>query len=314
MKVALNTRFIRFKEFFKPGKSSVGALSPDVLRYLSRDNPTLLDLKRRYTEAKLLPHSFWSPWENTVNLQTFRGENDYLSQTFLKETERRYALTCAYVEMTDTLGLLPLLQEDTLFGVKTWEFIPGKPVSRDLMDSILEMTFLQKGHGFSRTDSLRVLDIGAGYGRFAHRLTSAFPQTQVTCIDPVATSTFLSDFYLKFRGCKRASVLPFDHLSEIQPKTFDVAANIHSWSECTHEFIVWWLDRLCEWKIPYLFHVPHTRELISLESDNSHKPYLQELEKRGFKLVLKQSKFHRSKVVEQSGLFPTDYLLFKRDV
>lgn len=314
MLVALKTTFWRFRGFLKPGKSSVGELSPEILSYLSRDNPALENLKNRYAKATNLPHSFWVSWENKVNLLKFRGEDDYVSQAYFVNTDRRYEMTCAYVEMADDLGLLNVLREDRLFGVKTWEFIPGMPVSRDLMDSILEITFLQKALGFGQNDHLRVLDIGAGYGRFAHRFAAAFPKSSITCIDAVATSTFLSDFYLKFRGCKQATVVPFDRIGDLRRGSFDVAANIHSWSECSIEFIIWWLDRLYDLKVPYLFLVPHTESLTSYEVDSSRKPYDNELKKRGFKLLLKQRKFHRSKCVDKDGVFPTDYLLYKRKV
>lgn len=313
MRVALETAYWRFKGFLKPGKSSVGELSLEILSYLSRDNPALKDLKSRYAKATHLPHSFWAPWESKVNLLKFRGENDYVSQAYFANTDRRYEMTCAYVEMADDLGLLNVFSEDQLFGVKTWGFIPGKRVSRDLMDSILEITFLQKALDFGQKDHLRVLDIGAGYGRFSHRFTTAFPNGSITCIDAVATSTFLSDFYLKFRGCKQATVVPFDRLGDLRSGSFDVAANIHSWSECTKEFVAWWLDRLCDLKVPYLFHVPHTETLATIESDGSSKTYDDELEKRGFKLLLKQRKFHRSKCVDKVGLFPADYRLYKRE-
>ena len=314
MNVTLGTAYWRFKGFLKPGKSSVGNLPPETLHYLSRDNPFLNKLKSRYAQATHLPHSFWAPWENKVNLLKFRGENDYVSQAYFQKTDRRYEMSCAYVEATDELGLYNLFTEDKLFGVKTWEFVPGKLVSRDLLDSVLEITFLKTALGLNLSDNVRLLDIGAGYGRFAHRFTTAFENSHVTCIDAVATSTFISDFYLKFRGCKRTTVVAFDQLKDLKPGSFDVASNIHSWSECTKAFIAWWLDRLCDLKVPYLFHVPHTETLATIEADNSSQTYDDELEKRGFKLVLKQRKFQKSKCVDQVGLFPTDYRLYKREL
>ncbi len=314
MKVALGTAYWRFKGYLKPGTSRVGYLPLDVLRHLSRYNPALVYMKRRYAAATHLPHSFWAPWENKVNLLKFRGENDYVSQAYFQKTDRRYEMSCAYVEATDELGLYNRFTEDQLFGVKTWEFVPGKLVSRDLLDSVLEITFVKNALGLDLKAPVRLLDIGAGYGRFAHRFTTAFEHSQVTCIDAVATSTFLSDFYLKFRGCQRATVAAFDQLPNLKPGSFDVASNIHSWSECTKEFVAWWLDRLCDLKVPYLFHVPHTETLATIEADNSSKTYDDELEKRGFKLVLKQRKFQKSKCVDQVGLFPTDYRLYKREI
>ena len=39
-----------------------------------------------------------------------------------------------------------------------------------------------------------------------------------------------------------------------------------------------------------------------------------ELERRNFKLVLKQKKFHRSQLVHEAGIFPTEYRLYKREL
>lgn len=313
MKVRLNSTYWKLRSRLLPGSSRIGQLPPDVMRHLSRDNPLLRDLKKRYAAATNLQHSFWAPWEEQVNLLKFRGENDYVSQTYFRKNTRRYELTFAYVEVTDELGLLDILTEDRLFGAKVWEFVPDKLVSRDLMDSIQEITFLQRLLDFGAKDRFRVLDIGAGYGRFAHRFTTSFPGSWVTSIDAVATSTFLSDFYLKFRSCERADVVPFDRVSDLKSGHYDLATNIHSWSECTKQFIAFWLDRISDLKIPYLFIVPHSTTLSTVESDGSNLTYDDELERRGFKLVLKQRKFNRSKYIDQMGIFPADYRLYKRE-
>ena len=54
------------------------------------------------------------------------------------------------------------------------------------------------------------------------------------CVDAVAISTFICEYYLGFRGADdRASVVPLDELDSLlalQP--IDLAVNIHSFSEC----------------------------------------------------------------------------------
>ena len=313
MRVELGSAYWHFKSFFKPGASQTGDLDPEIIRELTGENPRLVELKKRYTQITGIPHSFWNSWEKHVNLLRFRGEDDYVSQAYFRQNTRRYELTFAYVEAMDNLGLLNLLKEDPLFGVKLWEFVPGKPVSRDLLDSIMEITFLQKTLGFQSQDRMRVLDIGAGYGRFAHRFNTAYPNSSITCIDPIATSTFLSEFYLKFRKCPGTDVVSFDQLKTLQGRPFDLATNIHSWSECTKEFIGFWLDCLCDLKVPYLFIVPHVAELETVETNGIHLTYDDELERRNFKLVLREKKFHRSELVQQAGIFPTTYRLYKRE-
>ena len=311
--VAFETWLWRTLGHFKPGKSRVGDLPPEALAYLTLQNPALRDLKERYSRFTGAPHSSWSSWEEKVNLTKFRGENDYLSQAYFTRTTRRYEMTCAYAEATDELGLLDRFTEDDLFGVKTWPFLPGKPVTRDLLDSVIELTWLSKALGFGLNDSFRILDIGAGYGRFAHRFSSGFPKGRITCTDAVATSTFLSEFYLRFRNAgERARVVPLDQVDKLPAGQFDLATNIHSWSECTKAFVAFWLDRVCALNIPHLFIVPHFANLSTKEPDGAVATYDDELERRGFKLVLKQRKFHRSKLVDSCGVFPADYRLYKR--
>jgi putative sugar O-methyltransferase len=313
MRVELGSAYWHFKSFFKPGNSTAGNLPPEVVAFLSQNNPRLNELKKRYAENTQCPHSFWNSWEKHVNLLKFRGEDDYVSQAYFRQNTRRYELTFTYVEATDELGLLNTLSEDPLFGVKLWEFVPGKPVSRDLLDSILEIAFLQKALGFQPKDCYKILDVGAGYGRFADRFTTVFPASPVTCVDAIATSTFLSEFYLKFRKRDQASIVPFDRLADLQNNRYDLAVNIHSWSECTKEFIGFWLDRLCDLKVPYLFIVPHTPNLETVETNGQHLTYDDELARRGFKLVLRQRKFQKSEFVNLNGIFPTEYRLYKRE-
>lgn len=313
MRVRLETAVYRLAGHLKKGRSELGNLSAETIQYLSRDNPRLQQLKERYARFNKWAHSSWTPWEEKVDLLRFRGENDYLSQAYFKDTLKRYEITTAYVEVIDQLGLLQTLSEDTLFGVKTWDILANRPVTRDLLDSIVELTFLQAQLGWTREQPIRVLDVGAGYGRFAFRLTSAFPQSHVTCIDAIPTSTFLCEFYLKFRGSQaRTKVVPFDEVDRLSEAKYDLAVNIHSWSECTLEFIKFWLGRIRDLKIPYLFIVPHFADFSTKEADGSNLSYYEELERHGYKQHIHRRKFHRSTVADRFGIYPADYWIFKQ--
>ena len=95
----------------------------------------------------------------------------------------------------DHLNLLDVLHEDDRFGVEIFNF-HGQTVSRDLLDSIIEITFLEKHFGFLNRRDFNVLDIGAGYGRLAHRMATAAPNLgRYFCVDAVPESTFISDYY-----------------------------------------------------------------------------------------------------------------------
>ena len=70
--------------------------------------------------------------------------------------------------------------------------------------------------GIGRDAPLRLLDIGAGYGRLAHRLAESVPATEIMCTDAVPASTFLSEFYLRFRGVdNRATAVPHQDFSPV---------------------------------------------------------------------------------------------------
>ena len=67
------------------------------------------------------------------------------------------------------------------------------------------------------------------------------------CTDAIATSTFLSEYYLGFRGVAGGTgspprVVPLHELeSTIAPGEVDIAVNIHSFSECSPAAIEAWL-------------------------------------------------------------------------
>ena len=67
---------------------------------------------------------------------------------------------------------------------------------------------------------LRILDIGAGYGRLAHRMVSAFPNIQTYfCTDAVAISTFISEYYIRFRKLENnTKIIPLDDIESTLKK------------------------------------------------------------------------------------------------
>src|SRR6266851_2067589 len=108
------------------------------LRY---DNPYLQDLRRRYSHHPATDHIQWHPAAVAaqLDLTSFRADNLYLFQS------RRYPpwvfyAEAAYVTQIDRLGLFNILSEDDDFGAEVFDF-HGKVVSRDLLDSIIEINF-----------------------------------------------------------------------------------------------------------------------------------------------------------------------------
>ena len=262
--------------------TSVG-LPPGAEQELRTDHPRLLELRAAYAALDLpvLSGSRWTPErvEGFLDLRYFRGETliTWHYREAPEATERKYRALHEHVRARDELGLLDRLGEDGLFGCWTYD-----GVSRDLLDSVLELTYLERAIGL---EGCRVLDVGAGYGRLAHRAAGAFAVADWCCIDAVPESTFLSEYYLRFRGAippARVVALP-EHGSL---GAFDVAVNVHSFSEMPLAAIEWWLTKLASLRIPELVIVPNDGEqLLSLEPDGARRGFASELEQRGYGLV-----------------------------
>jgi SAM-dependent methyltransferase len=263
--------------------------------YLRADHPVLQDLRRRYAALDLpvLTASRWNQdaVEDFLDLRYFRGET--LITWHYRELPRisalKYFAFARYIEDRDPKGLLERLDEDGAFGCWTFSYPERGRFSRDLLESVNEATFIERHMKVSERDDFRVLDIGAGYGRLAHRMTTAYDQiSDYCCTDAVAESTFLSDYYLGYRGVKpRARVVPLDRVeADLQPGGFDLAVNIHSFPECTYDAIAWWMEEIARLEIPWLLIVPNEpTELLSLEPDGTRRDFAPLIETAGYRLA-----------------------------
>lgn len=285
--------------------------------YLRRDNPRLQELQRRYEDHPASHHSLWSHryLATELKLDQFRGDNVYVHQR-RSASEASYTLTAYYVQSVDRLGLLHTLGDDDLFGNYLVSFNGGLLVSRELLDAVLEINFLNDRLGLADLNSPVILDIGAGYGRLAHRLVQAIPHLEtVLCTDAIPESTFLSEFYLSFRGCEtKAKVIPLDEIEgELCNQPVDLAINVHSFGECQLQSIKWWLDLVSANRIKYLFIVPNGVTLGSWEPDDTNIDYLPLLLDRGYKMRVKQPNYMGASSIQKHGLYPCYFYLFERD-
>jgi len=248
-------------------------------------------------------------------MRFFRGNSAYVWQQWDAADPFRYGLATYFTRLHDRLGLFERLHEDGLFGAETYD-MDGLLVSRDLLDSIAELTFLDDELGISERD-VTILDIGAGYGRLAHRATTAFDNVTYLCTDAIPLSTFLSGYYLDFRGVtKRAHVVPLDEIATIiAGRRVDIAVNIHSFSEAPFSAIEWWLDLIVENDVQHLLIVPNTdTRLLSKELAGPKVDLMPVIEARGFELVRMRPKYF-SDFMQKHGLhgpFPMFYFLFAR--
>jgi len=292
-----------------PGALPQGA--GDVLR---RDHPKLAEYERRYSDHPAAHSSVWSAdhVRRAIDLPYFRRDNALLWQS-RGASEVRYGLTAYYTRRHDDLGLFDRLTEDGLFGADTY-VVDDVVVSRDLLDSIAELKFLDEELGIS-TRATTVLDIGAGYGRLAHRGAAAFEDLNFVCVDAVPISTFLCEYYLSFRGVKdRARTVPLDEVEEsTEARSANLAVNIHSFSECPLTTIEWWLDLLATTRATHLMIVPNTRDrLLSTERSGRRLDFMPAVRARGFELVRKRPKYAHSDFVQTHGIYPSVFYLFRR--
>ena len=213
----------------------------------------------------------------TIDLDRFRGHDQYLEQA----------------PSYDYDGMVAFLRnagwpdryfvEDDAFGCVTAQ-VNGVTVSRDLLDSMAELEFLIKATPLTERFPTRILDIGAGYGRFAHRFAVYEPNAVIVCTDPIAVSRACCKKYLEYRGVWNCTVAAPEHVLGV----FDLAVNIHSWSECTLDEVAWWIDWLWAHNVPRLFIVPHTPTLGTWSPDHgggNGPSFRPELEKRGYRIV-----------------------------
>ncbi len=295
-------------------------LLPDgASEYLVVDNQRLRELRKRYAEFQArvsVPIVWTDSYVQSYSLQSFRGDNCYVWQTKDPNCDEiNYCLTAYYAQSIDTLGVLRKNNEDGLFGVHTYH-IASKTFSRDLLDSTVELNFLEKNLKISQLENLNILDIGAGYGRLAHRTANTLSNLLTYfCTDAVPESTFLSEYHIKFRNLEDlVKVVPLDEIEQhIRKLNIDLAVNIHSFSECSLEAIDWWLALLAAAKVSYLFIVPnssdHGGEKLAL---NSGEDFSALVEKYGYTLKIKTPKYE-DPMVQKFGVSPTYYYLYQLD-
>jgi len=284
--------------------------------YLQPNNERLKDLKSKYSQvdsAVVKSLNWTDDYIKPDELKYFRGDNGFIWQLLDGNLEINYVLTTYYIKTIDCLHLLDKLEEDNQFGVLTYS-VDDKIVSRDLLDSILEIYFLEKELNISKLPNLNILDIGAGYGRLAHRMTKALPNiNNYFCTDAVPVSTFICEYYIRFRSLQeKAKVIPlYEVENTLLTQPIDLAINVHSFSECTISAIKWWMNILRKIQVRYIMIVPNVIKDGGLELlTNYGQDFLPILEMQGYKLIAKSPKY-RDVNVQKYGLSPTFYYLFE---
>jgi hypothetical protein len=289
------------------------ALPQDAKEYLTPDNPDLRALQSRYKDCDYpeVEELIWTEDRvSSTDMLYFRGHNAYLYQDGrFNRNVIGYLLSYYYIKSMDKHHLLERLTEDNAFGALTYQ-TDGKLVSRDLLDSILEIYFLDAHLNLFQRPSFRVLDIGAGYGRLAYRMVKAFPNLDsYLCTDAIAVSSFLAEYYLRFRNIHhKTKVLTLDTVEEkLKDTKIDLAVNIHSFSECSLKAIDWWMNVVAENRIPYLFIVPNSKDDLLTQNRESFS-YL--VEGAGYELMTRGPRYD-DPMLQKYALNPDYFHLYK---
>ena len=247
------------------------------------------ELDKLYKSLNLYPEDMgvWDPKHiEKLDISNFRSDNVYVWQT-RGSHEKQYLVSFLLAKLQDHANLLALISEDGTFGAETYEFL-GEKVSRDRMDSSLEINFLIECVTSKRLGNYKILDIGAGYGRLAKNLCKVFPDIQVSCVDSVPISTAISEFYLQSQ-INSGQITTYDlaSLTKIPVNSIDLATNVHSFSEMSLESVRNWAHFLREKRVPKLFIVPNPSELRL----NSGEDYQHIFEDYGYSVKVKRAKY-----------------------
>lgn len=293
--------------------------------YLVPDNPKLEALRALYASLDL-PSSVHHQWGGALTsfigryLSYFRGDTPYVwnYRELPKVTRLKYFIFLQYIRSIDSGQWLSKLEEDGAFGCWTFTYEGHPRVSRDLLDSVNEIAYLQRQLDICNHRGLRVLDIGAGYGRLAHRLCTALPElADYCCVDAIPESSFLCDYHLEYRKLKpKARVVTLDQVTgNLLPDQFDLAVNIHSFSECTLTAVRWWIEQLQRLQIRSLLIIPNApTELLTNEADGSHADYRPYLEQAGYRLRHSEPVFNDAGVRDVLGVNDHFFLFERSDI
>lgn len=293
-------------------------LTDDQMRYLRPDNPVLLDLQARYDafDKTVTAPLVWNSDQVTAeDIKYFRGDNAYRWQLRGRDCSYvSYVISTYYLRTIDKLDLFSRLEEDDEFGNFTFN-IDGTVISSEILGAISELNFLDRHLQISTRQNVKILDIGAGYGRLAHRAIASMPNiASYCCTDGVAVSSFLCDYYLRYRGVgPRAKAVFLDQVQDaLSSEHIDLAINTYSFSECRVEAIDWWVSNLARHSVPYVFIAPNgIRERGAVLSTNDGIDFSDILTRHGYRLKVREPQYHRPEV-QELGFCPTHYHLFER--
>lgn len=195
----------------------------------------------------------WEDWQKIVeeSLPNFCRSPIYVQQR--SQTQEDFESAADYVAAYCHQFPHPL--RDVEFGGVIRDTKACGKVTRMWLDSCVEADFIQRNLA-DKTHTLRVLEIGAGYGRLAANMQRGV--RTYTCVDAVPISTEVCRSYTaRFASLVHVSGLAefVERVNSSEPPEFDLAINVHSWNECSYAQVERWLNLLRYLRVTYLFTV-----------------------------------------------------------
>jgi hypothetical protein len=202
--------------------------------------------------SKLSALGMWEEWQKkaSASISKFATEAVYATQN--SYSEERFKEVAKEVAAFGPVDVVFGRTRDAEFGARVVETELGG-VTRMWLDGNVEIDFIRRN--IPNMERLRVLDIGAGYGRLAVMMRPLVKE--YTCVDPVKVSTEICRTYTA-RFDPRVITLGIEEFVNSNAK-YDLAINIHCWNECTLEQVDAWIEAIADRKIQHLFTVDHGR-------------------------------------------------------
>lgn len=290
--------------------------------YLQASNQRLIELKGLYSTS-CHPTVDTGQWtssfvETQVPLTAFRGDCAYVWQWRDLNVPVAYLLTAYYLRTIGAGEVLNRLSEDDYFGAYTVSTGDGYVLSRDLLDSASELWFLERWTGILSGKIDCVLDIGCGYGRLAHRIAqSCSAVRRILCADSIAESTFLCEYYLRFRGVnQQALAIPVTDIDAVVAQAHpQLAVSIHCMDESCLRATTWWIRLLKQHSVRYFMLVVNDSAckgtlLLGIEPNGGRADFGLEILRCGYRLIAREPKYS-DRAVQRFGVSPAHYMLFE---
>lgn len=255
------------RRYLTDGYDDRTPLPTGAMTYLRTDSTRLRELAENYRSTSVPAVAPPERATKPIALRYFRGDN--LRARHRLEHPRAMAMVLfiymRYLESRGGRALLERLAEDGAFGAWTADVGTSGKLSRDRLESVSEILFLERHLGILGQAGIRILDFSGGYGRLAHRMSEAHPSvSDYCCVDESPESAFLTEYYLGFRGFSPpARVISPGELGALEPGSFDVAINSRGFSQCTLVASKWWLGQLGRLRVPQLFLMTKAPDVIT---------------------------------------------------